>query len=323
MSNSKKLSNFFDVFKSFYYVSKFIGTVPFTITVKNNTIAIKTSYKDYIIFGIFIILYGSILYMCFSGGLTTDLINTSSDVANYANKMLVLTSILFAMGMNLINFLLKNRTIQIINDLITVDSTMKFLNLDVDYNSQSKVVNKFLIVCLFLVSCLASSSAIIFNMVSTNVKRDFTIYTVLLLNNFFYVNVVSQFILLILSVYERFRQLNQNLEDIFKFNQPKYERQDFSEVVRQISKIHDFLIEIVQKINFRFSVWIMITLAAIFVFFTFSIFSVVRAIIIFDRTKFLFSLSRFSWFLYYMLFLVMAISAGSRVTRMVISFKLY
>lgn len=313
----KKPSNIFDVFKSFYYISKCLGTAPFTITVESNTISMKTTSKDNLIFVIFNLIYCCIIYLWATEKVTTSLFDTSSEVANYAYQLIILASSLFAIIMNLINFVFKEKTIEIIYGLIEVDSAMKMLNFDVDYKSQSKIVNKFLAVCLFLATCLATTSAIIFYTVSIDPLRDFVIYIILLLNNFFYVNVVSQFVLILLSVYERFRQLNQGIEEIFKFDQSKYERHDFSEVVKQISGIHNSLIEIVQKINFRFSVWLMITLAVIFVFFTISTYSFVRAIIIFERTKFLFCLARFLWFLYYMLFLLMGISAGSRVTRMV------
>lgn len=318
----KKPSNIFDVFKSFYYISRFLGTVPFTITVeRDNNVILKTKIKDYIIFGIFNIIFLIIVCLWGFGKLSTDLLNSSSDVENYGNKFMIVSSMCFSITNNLINFIFKKKTIEIINDLISVDSSIKMINLDVDYKSQSRTVNRYLFMSFSVVIGVAIPSAVVFYQFSNNLFQDFCLYTTLVLNSVYYVNLVSQFVLFLLSVYERFRQLNRGIEEIFKFDQPKYERQDFSEVVKQISGIHNSLIEIVQKINFRFSTWIMIATAVIFAFFTFSAFAFVRAVIIFDKSKFLFSFSVFIWSIYYLSFLVMAIAVGSWTTRMVFIVK--
>lgn len=317
-----KPSNIFDVFKSFYYGSRCIGTAPFTITVENdNNVVLKTTIKDYIIFFIFNIIFAIVLYAWASGKLSSNLLVTSSEVVNYGNQLMVLCSINFSFFNNCINFVLKKRTIGIINDLISVDSSIKKINLDVDYKSQSRIVNKYLLMVITLIVVLSAPSGIVFYLVSDNILKDFSLYTTLLINNIYYINFVSQFILCLLSVYERFRQLNQGIEEIFKFNK-NYEKHDFSDVVKKIATIHDSLIEVVQKINFRFSIWIMISLAAIFVFFTLSAFTFVRSIIIFEKSKFLFSFSTFIWCVYYLSFLVMAIAVGSWTTIMVFFFKI-
>lgn len=318
MYYSKKLnkssSNIFDVFKIFYYASRIIGTAPFTIKVEsNNNIVMKSTLIDHLIFAIFNISFGLVFYIWAAGKLMTNLFVTSSDVTNYGNQLLIPSSIFFALINNLINFVLKKKTIEIITDLIAVDSNMKILNLRVDYKAQTKMVNQYLFLCVFIFIVIASSSAVIYYMVSNNILLDLSVYTLLMLNNVFYVNLISQFVLCLLSVYERFRELNYGLEQIFK----QYEKHNYSDDVRRVASIHDCLIEIVQKINFRFSVWIMFSLAFIFVFFTVSTFSIVRSIIVFETKTFLFRLLSFIWCLYYLSFLVMAIGVGSMTTRMV------
>lgn len=315
--NIKKYSNLFDTFRSFYYASKFLGTAAFTITVKSDcNIDIRTTLTDYIIFVIFNIIYGFIVYMWSIGKLTSHIFDTSSDVANYGNQLTIFSSVLFTITMNLITFVFRKRTIEILNDLIKIDFSMKMLNIRVDYKSQSKMVNNYLVACLVIIVVLGVGSSIVFYKISANMLLDFTIFGTVLLNNLYYVNFISQWILCLLSVYERFRQLNQGLEEIFQFKK-LYENQDFSDAVKRIAKIHDSLIEIVQKINYRFSVWIMFIFAVIFVFFTLNTFSFVTSIIMYERSKFLFSIAGFVWFLNNLLFLVMGIAAGSRTTRMV------
>lgn len=318
--NIKKIkSNIFDAIKPFYYFSKCLGTIPFTINGKNNFLDVKTTFNDYLIYFIFNIVYFYLIFLSLTDQLNSIFFETSSKVANTLNQMMILSGIVFAMFLNLINFIFKNSTKEILSNFFEIDSYMSRFNLEVNHKAQSKLLIKFLIFYLFLMILLSLVTGIFFYMVTGNIYLNFMVLFTLILNYLFYANFLCQFVLSLLSVRERFKKINSGLDEIIKRNYDK----DLSHVVRSLSRIHDSLNEIVTKINFRFSLWAMIIFGSLFVFSTISIFSFIRTIIYFESRSYYFCLTRIIWFCNYMIFLVGIIAAGSSTTRMVISYFFY
>lgn len=312
--NSSNKSNIFDAIKPFYYFSKFLGTVPFTITVENSIIDMKTTYNDYLIYVMFNIIHAGLIYMSLIGKLNSIVFETSSEVANCLNQAMILSGIVFAVFLNIINLVMKNYTIEIVRDIWEIDSCMRSLRMEVNHRVHSKIITNYLIFGIFLMMILATVTELIFYKVSGNLNLDMLIMFTLILNYLFIANFLCQFVLPVLSVRERFQKINIGLDDIVN----KHYDKDLSEIIRYVSTIHDNLIEIILKINFRFSLWAMILYGSLFVYSTISIFSFIRSIIIYEPRTFYFCLTRTIWFLNYILFLVGVIAAGSSTTRMVI-----
>lgn len=311
--NNKIKYNIFDAIKPFYYLSKCLGAVPFTINVKNNFLYVKTTFNDYLIYFIFNIVHSYLIFLSLTGQLNSIFFETSSKVANSLNQMMILSGIVFAMFLNLINFCFKKSTIEILSNFFEIDSDLSQFNLNVNHKAQSKLLIKFLICYFFLMVLLSLVTGVFFYMVMGNYYLNLLILFVLIMNYLFYTNFLCQFVLSLLSVRERFKKINSGLDDIIKRNYDK----DLSNDIRRLSRIHDSLIEIVTKINFRFSLWAMIIFGALFVYSTITIFSFIRAIIYFESRSYYSCLTRIIWFFNYMIFLVGIIGAGSATTRMV------
>lgn len=313
----KKSSNTFDPIKPFYYISKCIGTAPFTITAENNIISIKITRKDYLIFVFFNIVHAYFLYFVAKEHLDTNLLfDSSSNIGNFGQNIMVMATLSSAIFYNFINYLFKDKTVEIIKALIKIDLQMSFINIEVDHKVLSKIIIKYILLCILLIiiyTGLTSSIFLFVSILSQNTFMDIAIALILIINNIFFTNILCQFIVSLLSVYVRFKKLNESFGAIFK-----NDKQDQSEIVISLSKIHDSLIEIIEKINYRFSAWIMMSFAGIFVFSTICIFSFVRALIIFNKKTLLMCLPGFIWSMYFLMFLVVVIAVASATTRIVL-----
>lgn len=323
MYSAKKLiksSNIFDAIKPFYYLSKILGTAPFTVNVENNIVRMETTTTDYLIYLIFNIFHSCLLYYFTVGVTNSSLFQTSSSISNYGQNIMLMITNTSAVIFNLINFLFKSRTMEIISEFIKIDLQMSLLYIEVDHKAQSKIIKKYIILCFLLVFILTVMTGSIYILTSSseNLLIDLSISLSLILTNIFYANVVSQFIMALLSSYARFKKLNDGFSEIF--NSKSNESQDLSDIVKRISKIHDNLIENVERINYRFAAWIMIIFASVFILSTISIFTFVRALIIFEKKPLIMALPRFIWSSYFIMFLLMVIAAGSATTRIVFTF---
>lgn len=309
-----KSSNTFDAIKPFYNLSKCMGTAPFTITVEKNVISIKITRKDFLTFVSFNILHLFLLYFFVKESLNTSFVfESSSDIGNYGQTIMVMATLFSAICFYFINYMFKGKTVEIIKELINIDLQMGEINIEVDHKALSKIITKYIILCFLLIlifTGLTSSIFLFVSIMSNNILIDLAIALILIMNCIFFTNIISQFILSLLSVYVRFKKLNEHFGAIFK-NQ----NQDLSETVICISQIHDCLIEIVEKINYRFSVWIMMCFAGIFVFSTICVFSFLRALIIFNKKSLLMCLPGFLWSLYFLLFLILVMAIASATTR--------
>lgn len=326
MYSPKKLiksSNIFDAIKPFYYLSKTLGTAPFTVTVKDNIIYMKTTRNDYIIYLLFNLFQSYLLYFFTKGNMNSTMFQSSSTISNFGQNIMLTITISSAVFFNFINFLFRGHTMEIINEFVKIDFQMSLLHMEVDYKAQSKIITKFIFVSFLLVLLLTAITGLIYLVKSTseNVFIDLTISLSLILTNIFYANVVSQFIVSIISVYERFKKLNEGFSEMFQVNKLK-ESQDLSDFVKRIARIHDDLIENVERINYRFSAWIMIIVGSVFILSTISIFTFLRALIIFDLKSLIMALPRFIWSSYFVMFLMMVIAAGSATTRIVFNFSI-
>lgn len=310
----KKSLNIFDSIKPFYYLSKCLGTVPFTVTVKNNVISMKTTREDYLIFAIFIVIHAYLLYFFVQRCFFSNWSNV-----NFKQHIMLYITLGFTLFFNSINFLLRKSSIKIIKALTKIDDSMNLLNLEVDYKNHSKLITRFVQLSLFIFTSLTGLSFYIYICVSRSSKImvDFPIAFTVIFNNIFYTNVMSQFIVALLAVYSRFRNLNEKLTDMFKLNYV-YNMQDLSVIVKKISEIHDNLTEIVEMINLRFSIWVMMIIAAVFIYGNLFVLMFLQAIIFYDKITLLLSLPRFIWSINYSLFILMVVGSGSATTRMVI-----
>lgn len=309
---NKKIENIFDVLKPFYYISRFVGAAPFTITKKGHLYEFKTKIIDYIILFLFAILEGYLFYICvFYEKLKVE---TNSNITNIGSQLMMSSAISVTIFMAVINFIQRKRTVQIIQDLNRVDESMRLLNIELEHKMQSTHVIKYLFTCFISTITLIIINTILISFVSDKIWTHLPTHLTFILSNIFYSIFISQFILSIVSIYIRFKKLNEGFNEIFKLEKLSND-EDLSHIVVHISNVHDRLIEIVQKINIRYSFWTMIILAAVFCFATLSIFSLLRAIIFFELKTFLYCLTRFIWSLYYIAFITLVTAAGSRATR--------
>lgn len=309
-----KSFNIFDSIKPFYYLSKCFGTVPFTLTVKNNVISIKTTRKDYLIFVIFNVFHAYLFYFfvrrCFFSNWNN---------VNFKQYIMMFITLGFSIVFNFINYLLKESTIRIIKALIKIDASLNLLSIEIAYKSQGKIITYFVLICLLIYTTLTGISFYIYVHLSrsSTILLDFPIAFTVILNNIFYTNVISQFVVFLLAVYNRFKILNERLVNMFKINYLN-NMLDLSGIVRKISEIHDDLNEIVEMINLRFSIWIMMIIAAVFIYGNIFILLFLKAIIFYDKISLLLTLPRFIWSLNYTLFIVLVVGCGSGTTRIVI-----
>lgn len=309
---NKKIENIFDVLKPFYYISRFVGAAPFTITKKGHLYEFKTKIIDYIILFLFAILEGYLFYICvFYEKLKVE---TNSNITNIGSQLMMSSAISVTIFMAVINFIQRKRTVQIIQDLNKVDESMRLLNIELEHKMQSTHVIKYIFTCFISTITLIIINTILISFVSDKIWTHLPTHLTFILSNIFYSIFISQFILSIVSIYIRFKKLNEGFNEIFKLEKLSND-EDLSHIVVHISNVHDRLIEIVQKINIRYSFWTMIILAAVFCFATLSIFSLLRAIIFFELKTFLYCLTRFIWSLYYIAFITLVTAAGSRATR--------
>lgn len=313
---NKKIENIFDVLKPFYYISRFVGAAPFTITKKGHLYEFKTKIIDYIILFFFTILEGYLFYICvFYEKLT---VNSNSNITNIGSQLMMSSAILVTIFMAVINFIQRKGTVEIVQDLNRVDESMRLLNIELEHKMQSTHLVKYIFTCFILTIILIIINTILISFVSDKIWTHLPNHLTFILSNLFYSIFISQFILSIVSIYIRFKKLNEGFNEIFKLEKLSND-EDLSHIVVHISNVHDRLIEIVQKINIRYSFWTMIILAAVFCFATLSIFSFLRAIIYFELKTFLYCLTRFIWSMYYIAFITLVTAAGSRATREVLS----
>lgn len=322
MYSSKKLSkpsNIYTAIKPFYYLSKVLGTAPFTVTEKNNVISMETTKTDYFHYLFFNVFHSYLLYFFTKGNTNSTIFQSASNISNYGQSIMLTITITSSLFCNLINFLFKEHTMEIIREFMKIDFQMRLLGIEVDHKAQSKIIKKFIFMGFVLVLFLTAITGSIYLCMSTseNLLIDLTISFSLVLTNIFYANVVSQFVVAIISSYERFKKLNQGFTDKFKTNKVK---EDLSEFVKQVSRIHDSLIENIERINYRFSAWIMFIFASVFVLSIFSVFTALRALIFVDKKSFIMALPRFIWSSYFIMFLLVVIATGSATTRIVSTF---
>lgn len=318
---TKKYSeNIFDVLKPIYYISRFVGAAPFTITRKGDSYEFRTKLLDYIILFFFAILEGYLFYICvFHEKL---IVKSNSNIQNFGSQLMMSSTIIVTIFMAVINFFQRMKTVEIIQDLNRVDESMRLLNIELEHKLQSTQLTKYLITCFILTVSLVVINTILISFVSDKIWTHLPTHVTFILSNIFYAIFISQFILSIASIYIRFKKLNEGFNKIFKLHKLSKD-EDLSHIVVEISNIHDRLIEIVQKINVRFSLWTMIILAAVFCFVTLSFFSFLRTIFIFELKTFLYCLTRFVWSLYYIAFITLVTAAGSRATREVVVFLIF
>lgn len=311
-----KTENIFDVLKPFYYISRIVGAAPFTITKKGHLYEFKTKIIDYIILLLFALLEGYLFYIFVYR--EKLVVKSNSNITNYGSQLMLSSTISLTIFMAVINFIQRKRTIQIIRDLNSVDESMRLLNIEVEHRQQSKYLFKYLFTCFILTLIIIIINTILISFISDKIWTHLPTHLTFILSNFFYSIFISQFILSIVSIYIRFKKLNEGFNEIFKLEKNCNDK-DLSHIVVHISDVHDRLIEIVQRINIRYSFWTMIILAAVFCLATLSIFSFLRAIIYFELKTFLYCLTRFIWSLYYIAFITLITAAGSRATREVLT----
>lgn len=310
VKKKKSKKNIFDVLKPFYYISRFVGAAPFTITKKGHLYDFETKIFDYIILFFFSILEGYLIYICFA--YEKLICDSNSNITNFGSQLMMSATISVSIFMALINFLMKKRTIEILQDLNSVDESMRLLNIELEHEVQSNNLFKYLCACFISMVILIVINTILISFVSVKFWTHLPMHLTFVLSNIFYAIFISQFILSIVSIYIRFKKLNEGFNEIFKF---KRKDDDLSHIVVHISNVHERLIEIVQKINIRYSFWTLIILAAVFCFSVLSIFSFFRTIMFFELKTFLYCLTRFIWSIYYLAFITLVIAAGSRATR--------
>lgn len=326
MYSPKKLiksSNIFDAVKPFYYLSKIIGTAPFTVTIKDNIVHMETTRNDYLIYLSFNVFQSYLLYFFTKGNMYSTMFHSSSNISNLGQSIMLTMTITAAIFFNFINFLFRGKTMEIISEYMKIDFQMSLLHIEVDHKAQSRIIKKVIFVSVILVLLLTGITGSIYLFMSTseNLLIDLSVSLSLVITNVFYANVVSQFIVSILSAYERFKKLNEGFTEIFKMDKLK-EAQDLSNFVKRFSRIHDDLIENIERINYRFSAWIMMMFGSVFILSTISIFTFIRTLIVFDSKSLIMALPRFIWSSYFIMFLMMVIATGSATTRIVFFFKL-
>lgn len=312
VKKKKSKKNIFDVLKPFYYISRFVGAAPFTITKKGHLYDFETKIFDYIILFFFSILEGYLIYICFA--YEKLICDSNSNITNFGSQLMMSATISVSIFMALINFLMKKRTIEILQDLNSVDESMRLLNIELEHEVQSNNLFKYLCTCFISMVILIVINTILISFVSVKFWTHLPMHLTFVLSNIFYAIFISQFILSIVSIYIRFKKLNEGFNEIFKFEKLRKDN-DLSHIVVHISNVHERLIEIVQKINIRYSFWTLIILAAVFCFSVLSIFSFFRTIMFFELKTFLYCLTRFIWSIYYLAFITLVTAAGSRATR--------
>lgn len=303
-----------EVLKPFYNLSRFLGSAPYTLEKKKHSYNVKTTWIDYLIFIFANIFMGFLIYWTYG---SDNSMHSGLDAINLGTQFFLLFSLVVIMFFNFINFVCKRKTVEILQELIEIDRSMILLNIDINHKVQLENVIKYLFCCLSLITILTIITGYIFSLVSGKLWFDLPIFVAFITVNMSFAIFTSHFILCLRAVQDRFKKLNEGISEVFD---PKIlnVEEDLSHIVSHMERIHDRLVEVVQKINFRYSFWTMILFAIIFVIGVLSIYTFLRVVIIYDRLTFLACLMRFIWTLYYLLYLIMIIAAGSFTTREVI-----
>lgn len=299
------------VLKPFNNFSRCFGSSPYTFTKNNNSYDVKTTWIDYLIFAFFNLFIFFLIYMFPD---SDTILFTGSEIINMGTHIILLWALVFAIFFNFINFLFKNKTAEILKELYEIDRSMILLNIEMDYKDQFKTVIKYLFCCLSLLTILTVLTGYIFSLLSGKFWFDLTVFLTFLTINLTFVIFASHFILSLRAVQDRFKKLNMEISHVFA----KAGEADLSHIVRHMETIHDRLIEIIQKINVRYAFWVLMFFTMVFVFGVLSVYTFLRVIILYDRLIFLACLMRFIWTLFYFLYLLMIIAAGSYTTREVI-----
>lgn len=303
-----------DVLKPFYNLSRCLGSAPYTLVKKKYSYEVKTTWIDYLLFFSSNIFMGFLSYWCFGSDLQ---MHSGSEILNFGTHLFLMFSLSFVIFLNFVNFFLKSKTAKILQELIEVDRSMSLINIDIDHKIQYKNVIRYLICCFSLITILTIVSGYIFSLVSGQFWFDLAIFVTFITVNIAFAILTSHFILALRAVQDRFKKLNEGISEVFDPKKLNVE-EDLSHIVSHMEKIHDRLIEVVQKINVRYSFWIMIIFGIIFVISVLSIYTFLRVVIMYDRKTFLACLLRFIWSLYYCFYLIMIITIGSFTTREVI-----
>lgn len=307
----KEPKDIVEVLKPLYTLSRCLGAAPYTLTKKKDSYTVSTTWIDYSLFLVVNSYMSYLFYMCYGND---HLQHSGSEIMNLGTHFMLMTSLIVFIFLNFVNLFLKHKTGEILKELIVIDQNMALLSIDIDHKSHYKDMIKYLFCCFSLITTLTIFTGYIFNLVSGCFWFELIVFVTFITSNLSYANFVSTFIFALRSVQDRYKQLNEGISDVFDPKKLNAE-EDLSHIVSHMESIHDRLNEVVQKINVRYSFWIMMLFGIVFVIGVLCVFSFMRAVIIYDRLTFLACLMRFVWTLYYILYLMMIIAAGSYTTR--------
>ncbi|XP_041764907.1 putative gustatory receptor 2a isoform X5 [Anopheles merus] len=320
MDSCLVVQNVHDTFRPFYYLLKVTGLAPFRL----NSQPSNDRKELYYAFGYsasFICVYSYAIYG-YLFTTNTGHLYISKIVAVMENGYMfcefMVTNVAIIFGL-----VLRNRVLEIFVQLAEIDEQLNVLRQPIEHNRQHRLLT---VLCSIV---LGSFLFLLLVTISTVTSRLESFATpaldvaALAISSFCFLLQIVQFTVMVLLVLSRYQAINELFRMYFPTspsavgNPSEFaicsEKEQIN-VLKQIKILHDKLNDVVELVNYCFSVQITFCVGLCFVIGVVCSFGLFRAFI-YRNELFYMGVLNFIWYMYYLFFVLFFIAVGSKITR--------
>lgn len=294
--------NIFDSIKPIYYISRIFGQYPYTIS-KNGHL--ETKLIDILILAANAFIYGILLWFNLSANLYE--LKNFDDISFIGMQMSLTIGLIFSFVLCLANFLFTKNARLILTSLHEIDLDLKTIQIEVDHERITKRCWYFILIVFVSLGAITNGISIYILCFITNTESK-------LLLTFFIINVtfslmVLNFIFYVHAIWVRFHYLNEGLNNQFLLHKNKFMK------INKFAVIHDKLNDVVEIINFHYSIGIMVGCGCTFFFTVINIFAAISVTFDYDYNSFFLTIVYMLLTFYYLFYVLCIIFFASKTTR--------
>lgn len=295
--------NIFDSIKPLYYFSRIFAQCPYTIS-KNGHL--ETKLIDILILVANAILFGVLLWFNLSANLYE--LKNVEDISSIGIQISLTIGLIFSFVLGLANFLFTKNARLILTSLHEIDLDMKTIQIKVNNERIYKKCWYFILTVFVGLGSITNGSATYFLFFAINTESYIPFLSLYIVNvsfSLFFIN----FTFYVHSIWVRFHYLNKGLNNQFLLQKNKFVK------INKFAVIHDKLNDVVEIINFHYSIGIMVGCGCTFFFSVINIFSAIRVTFHYDYNSFVLTIVYTLLTSYYGVYVFYIIFIASKTTR--------
>lgn len=299
-----KSENVFDSIKPLYYLSRVFAQCPYTIS-KNNVL--KTTLIDIFLLFCNTFIFGILLWYNLTGNIYE--IKNFEDLSKIGIQIGTTIGLIYIFLLCIVDFIFTKNAKLILTSLHEIDRDLKTIQIEVNHGRINKICWAFILTIFVCLGTFTNGLAIYFLSFETKTVTYSLFISLFIVNIIFSIHFLN-FLFYVHAIWLRFHYLNKGLIN----NQFLLEKNKFAKI-NTFAIIHDKLNDVVEIINFHYSVGIMVGFANTFFFAVINTFSAIRVILNYDYNSFVLTIVYTLLTSYYTVYVISVIFIASKATR--------